>query len=331
MKGRSSRGRLLAALLSTLALGGMAAAPAHGQTDWPSAPIRLISPFAPGGSSDQLARILAPELSQRLGQQVIVENRPGAGGNIGVDAVAKAPPNGSMFVLASPGPMVVNVTLMDSIPYDPVKDLRPVSLIADLPIVLAAHPSVQAKNVAELIALEKARPGSLSFASAGAGTTMHLSGELLNMMAGTKLVHVPYKGAAPAMTDLIGGQVQLAFVDLPTAGAHAKAGRVKILAIGNPRRTQTAPEIPTIGESGVPGYETGGWFGVLAPAGTPDPIIQKMHAVLVDTMKNPAVRERILAIGIEPMATTPDEFAQFIRAEIPKWARVIETSKARGK
>lgn len=328
---RTPRAHWLRILLSTLVLCATASTSAHAQSDWPTAPVRLISPFAPGGSSDQLARLLAPELSQRLGQQVIVENRPGAGGNIGVDAVAKAKPDGYTLVLASPGPIVVNVTLMDSMPYDPIKDLRPVSLIADLPIVLAAHPSVQAKNVAELVALEKARPGSLSFASAGTGTTMHLSGELLNMMAGTKLVHVPYKGAAPAMTDLLGGQVQLAFVDLPAAGAHAKAGRVNILAIGNARRTQTAPDIPTIGESGVPGYETGGWFGVLAPAGTPDAVVGKLHAAIVDTMKQPAVRERILAIGIEPMATTPEEFARFIRAEIPKWARVIETSRARGK
>lgn len=323
--------RRLIRVFSVLAACVLVASPAAAQADWPTAPIRLISPFAPGGSSDQLARILAPELSQRLGQQVLVDNRTGAGGNIGVDAVAKAKPDGHTLLLASPGPIVVNVTLMDSLPYDPVKDLRPVSLIADLPIVLAAHPSVAAKNVAELVALEKSKPGSLAFASAGTGTTMHLSGELLNLMAGTKLVHVPYKGAGPAMTDLLGGQVQLAFVDLPSAGQHARAGRVKILAIGNPRRTQTAPEIPTIGESGVPGYETGGWFGVMAPAGVSDAIVTRLHSVLADIMKQPTVRERILAIGIEPMSTTPQEFASFIRAEIPKWARVIEASKARGK
>ena len=323
--------RQLVRVFSALTACVLVTSPAVAQADWPTAPIRLISPFAPGGSSDQLARILAPELSQRLGQQVLVENRTGAGGNIGVDAVAKAKPDGHTLLLASPGPIVVNVTLMDSLPYDPVKDLRPVSLIADLPIVLAAHPSVAAKNVAELVALEKSKPGSLSFASAGTGTTMHLSGELLNLMAGTKLVHVPYKGAGPAMTDLLGGQVQLAFVDLPSAGQHARAGRVKILAIGNPRRTQTAPEIPTVGESGVPGYETGGWFGVMAPAGVSDAIVSRLHSVLADIMKQPTVRERILAIGIEPMSTTPQEFANFIRAEIPKWARVIEASKARGK
>jgi len=310
-----------------------AIAPALAQPDpgWPKAPIRLISPFAPGGSSDSLARLLAPELARRLGQQVVVENRPGAGGNIGVDAVAKARPDGYTLGLASPGPVVVNLTLMGSLPYDPVKDLKPVSLIADLPIVLVAHPSVSANTVAELVALEKSRPGSMSFASAGTGTTMHLSGELLNMMAGTRLVHVPYKGAGPAMTDLLGGQVQLGFLDLPAVAGHAKAGRVKLLGVGNARRTQTAPELPTLSESGVPGYETGGWFGVIAPAGTPDAIVARLHAVLADTMNTPAVRERILAIGIEPMATSPDEFASFIKTEIQKWARVIDASNARAR
>ena len=332
MKHSSIRRHLVLAAASVLALGAAhgpaAAQPAPG---WPSAPIRLISPFAPGGSSDSLARMLAPELARRLGQQVIVENRPGAGGNIGLDAVAKSKPDGYTLVLASPGPLVVNITLMSSLPYDPVRDFKPISLIADLPIVLVAHPSVNANTVAELVSLEKARPGTLAFASAGTGTTRQPSGELLNLMPGTKLGHVPHKGAAPAMTDILGGQVQLGFVDLPSVAGHAKAGRVKLLAVGNPRRTQTAPELPTISESGVPGYETGGWFGVLAPAGTPEPIIARLHAAIADTMKTPAVRERILAIGIEPMATSPDEFSSFIRSEIQKWARVIEASNARGK
>ena len=321
---------LVVAIVATLLL-VPATTSAQADSDYPKQPIRLISPFAPGGSSDTLARIIAPELSRRLSQQVIVENRPGAGGNIGVDAVAKARPDGYTIGLASPGPMVVNVTLMDSLPYDPLKDVVPISLIADLPIVMVAHPSVAANNVTELIALEKSKPGSLSFASAGVGTTMHLSGELLNMMTGMRLVHVAYKGAAPAMTDILGGQVQLGFVDLPAASAHAKVGRVKMLAIGNARRTRTAPELPTIAESGVPGYETGGWFGLIAPGGTPKAIITRLHAEIADVMNTPSVRERILQIGIEPMATTPDEFATFIRAEIPKWARVIDASKARGK
>ena len=213
---------LVAAIVAALLL-IPATTSAQADSDYPKQPIRLISPFAPGGSSDTLARIIAPELSRRLAQQVIVENRPGAGGNIGVDAVAKARPDGYTIGLASPGPMVVNVTLMDSLPYDPLKDVVPISLIADLPIVMVAHPSVAANNVTELIALEKSKPGSLSFASAGVGTTMHLSGELLNMMTGMRLVHVAYKGAAPAMTDILGGQVQLGFVDLPAASAQGGA------------------------------------------------------------------------------------------------------------
>lgn len=300
-------------------------------TAYPTRPVRLIAPFPPGGSSDSLARIIAPELGRRLGQNVVVENRAGAGGNIGIEATARSAPDGYTIALASPGPIVVNVTLQPNLPYDPVKDLAPISLIADLPIVLVAHPSVAANSVRELIALERANPGQLSYASAGQGTTMHLSGELLNAMAGTKLVHIAYKGAGPAMTDIVGGQVQLGFLDLPSAAPHAKSGRIKILAIGNKKRTVTAPELPTIAEAGVPGYETSGWFGLVAPAGVPAPIIARLNAEIVEVMKNPDVRDRVLKIGIEPMSTSAAEFADFIRSEIPKWAKAIERSKTNGK
>jgi tripartite-type tricarboxylate transporter receptor subunit TctC len=316
----------------TWALAALIALPFAGAAfaqQYPTKPIRLIVPFPPGGSSDTLARIFAPELSRRLGQNIVVENRAGAGGNIGIDAVAKAAPDGYTIGLASPGPIVVAVTLNPSLSYNPVKDLAPVALIADLPIVLVAHPSVSASNIQELIALDRADPGKLSFASAGQGTTMHLSGELLNATAGTKLVHVPYKGAGPAMNDLVGGQVQLGFLDLPSAAGHAKAGKIKILAVGNKRRTATAPELPTIAESGVAGYETSGWFGLVVPAGTPAAIIAKLNAEAVETMKTPEVRERALRVGIEPTSSTPGEFAEFIRTETPKWARVIEVSSGK--
>lgn len=330
MKNAFYRG--LAGLLVALVAGaGTAVAQSASGAGYPSRPIRLIAPFATGGSTDILARIIAPELGKRLGQNVIVENRPGAGGNIGIELVARAAPDGYTIGMASPGPVVVNVTLQKSLPYDPVRDLAPIAMIADLPIVLVAHPSLSVTNVRELIAAEKANPGRLSFASAGTGTTMHLSGELLNVMAGTRLVHVPYKGTGPAMTDILGGQIPLGFVDLPAAAAHAKAGKIRILAIGNRKRTVTAPEIPTIAESGVPGYETSGWFGVVAPAGTPAAIVARLNAELMEVMKDPSVRERVLQAGIEPVASTPEEFGAFIRSEIPKWAKVIESSGAGNK
>lgn len=302
-----------------------------GAADYPSKPIRLIAPFAAGGSTDLLARTIAPEMAKRLGQPVVVENRVGAGGNIGLDAVAKAEPDGHTIGIASPGPLVVNVTLMDSIAYDPVNDFAPIALIADLPIVLVAHPSVPANDVTSLIAADKANPGKLFFASAGTGTTMHLSGELMNVMAGTKLQHVPYKGGSLAMTDILSGQVQLGFLDFPSAGPHIASGKIKALAVGNKKRALSAPNLPTIAESGVPGYETSGWFGVIAPAKTPPEVLKRLNAVLVDVMAAPEVRQRLNQIGIEPTSSSPEQFGQFIRAEIPKWAKVIEFSGAKAK
>ena len=318
--------RLIPTVLAACLLSAGAVRAQTGTTgsDYPNRPIRLIAPFAAGGSTDMLARTIAPELSKRLGQNVVVENRPGAGGVIGTEMIARAVPDGYTIGIGSPGPLVVNVSLMNAMPYDPVRDVTPVSLIADLPIVLVAHPSLSVNNIRELIAAEKAKPGTLSFASAGAGTTMHLAGELLNVMAGTRLVHVPYKGTGPAMTDILGGQVALGFLDIPSTAAHVKAGKIKVLAIGNARRSITAPDIPTIDESGVPGYETTGWFGIIAPAGTPAAVVNRLHAELVTVMKDASVREKLLGAGIEPMATTPEAFGAFIRSEIPKWAKVVQ-------
>lgn len=324
---RPTRRILMAAGLLAL----LTCLPAAAQADYPSKPIRLIVPFATGGSTDSLARIIAPELSKRLGQVVVVDNRAGAAGAIGMDAVAKAEPDGHTIGLGSPGPLVVNVTLADSFPYDPVRDLAPIALIADLPIVLVANSSVAANDVAGLIASDKAAPGRLFFASAGIGTTMHLSGELFNVMAGTKLQHVPYKGTGQAITDLLGGQVQLGFLDLPAAGPHIAAGKIKILAVGNRKRALSAPSVPTIAEAGVAGYETSGWFGLVAPARTPPAVIRRLNEAVLDALAQPDVRSRLLAIGVEPTSSTPEQFGQFIRDEIPKWARVIETSGSKGK
>lgn len=296
---------------------------ASNATDYPNRPIRLIAPFATGGSTDVLARTIAPELSKRLGQQVIVENRTGAGGNIGIDVVAKAAPDGYTIGMASPGPIVVNVTLLSSLPYDPIKDLAPIAMVADLPIVLIANSTVPANNVKELMALERANPGKLSFASAGTGTTMHLSGELFNVMAGTKLVHVPYRGTGAAIADLLGGQIQLGFLDLPSVAGQLKGGRIKLLAVGNNKRALSEPDLPTVAESGVAGYETSGWFGVVAPARTPAAIIARLNTEIVNVLNMPSVREYLLKQGIEPRSSTPDQFAAFIKSEIPKWAEVI--------
>jgi tripartite-type tricarboxylate transporter receptor subunit TctC len=312
------------AVLQTCAAG--AADPAY-----PTRPIKLIVPFAPGGSSDTLARIIGPELSSRLRQPVVIENKPGAGGNIGIDTVVKSAPDGYTIALASPGPIVVNVSLMGGLPYDPVKDLAPVALIADLPIVLVATKSLPVSDVQGLIAADKAAPGKLYFASAGVGTTMHLSGELFNKLAGTRLEHVPYKGAGAAIFDLLSGQVQLGFLDLPSTASHVKSGALKLLAVGNPKRVQALPETPTIAEAGIAGYETSGWFGVLAPAGTPPAVLERLHAALADVMAAPAVRARIVQVGIEPMISSPAQFGDFIRAEIPKWAEVIKVSGASAK
>lgn len=293
---------------------------------FPSKPIRFIVSFPPGGSSDLVARAMAPRLSERLGQQVIVENRPGAGGNIGIDLVAKAAPDGHTIGLGAAGALSVNISLYPSMPFDPVKDLAPVSMLAIIPIVVAAHPSLPAATARELIAYAKTQPGKLSFGTTGNGSAMHLAGELLKQMTDIDMVHVPYKGSAPAAADLAGGQLPLAIVDLTSALPHIRSGRVKAIGVTGPQRSVAAPEIPTIAESGVPDFAAIGWFGVVAPAGTPAPIIARLNAEIVDALKVPEIRERLLAGGAEPATGTPEAFGNFIKSEIPKWARVIKAA-----
>jgi tripartite-type tricarboxylate transporter receptor subunit TctC len=268
-------------------------------------------------------------MSKSLGQPVVAENRPGAGGNIGVDVVAKSAPDGYTFGLAAAGALAINQHLMGKLPYDPVKDLAPVSKLADIPIVVVVANSTPAGSVRELIDAAKAKPGALGFASAGNGTAMHLSGELFKLMAGVDMTHVPYKGSGPAVTDLVSGQVPVGFVDLVSALPQIRAGRVKGLAVASGKRTITAPDIPTVAEAGVPGYDAVGWFGVVAPAGTPRDIVAKLNAETVRIMALPEVRERALATGAEPSTNSPEEFAVFIAAEIPKWERVVKASGAK--
>lgn len=295
-------------------------------SDYPTKTIKLVAPFAAGGSSDALARIVAPELSKRLGQPIVIENRAGAGGTIGIASVTQADPDGYTLGVASPGSIVVAVSMMKSLPYDPVKDLRPIGLIAELPIVMVMNSAIPATTIRDVIELEKKKPGSLSFASAGVGTTMHLSGELMNSMTGMKMVHVAYKGAGPAVTGILSGEVGLGFLDLPSVAGQVAAKTVKIIGVTSKRRTATAPDVPTLAETGVPGYETSGWFGIVAPARTSDAIVARINSELIKVMNMPEVRERLLKIGIEPTTSTPEEFENFIKAEIPKTAAVIKAA-----
>jgi tripartite-type tricarboxylate transporter receptor subunit TctC len=310
----------------SLWIGGAAAQSPALVQGYPNRPIRFIVTFPPGGSTDLVARAIAPRLSERLGQQILVDNRPGAGGSIGMDMVAKAAPDGYTIGLGAAGALAVNVSLYSRMPFDPVKDLTPVCMVAMIPFLLVAHPSVPANSLGELLALAKAKPGQLSLGHGGNGTAMHLSGELLRLMAGVDFAQVPYKGSGPAATDVIAGQLPLAVVDVPSALAQVKAGRLKALGVTTAQRIFAAPEIPTFAESGVPGYESTGWFGVVAPAGTPPGIVARLNAEIVSALKDPVIRDRVLAAGAEPAPGTPEEFAALIKSEIPKWARVIKVA-----
>jgi tripartite-type tricarboxylate transporter receptor subunit TctC len=299
---------------------------AAGAQAYPSKPIRWVVGFPPGGGTDIISRLIAQKMGESWGQQVLVENRPGAGGNIGMDAVAKAAPDGHTIGLGAAGALSVNVSLLPSMPFDPLKDLAPVSMLAIIPIVVAAHPSVPATDARSLIAYAKSQPGKLSFGTTGNGSAMHLAGELMKQMAEFDMLHVPYKGSAPAAADLAGGQIPLAIVDLTSALPHIRSGRVKAIGVTSASRSAVAPEIPTIAETGLPGFDAIGWFGVVAPGGTPSALIARLNAEVVEAMKAPEIRERLMAGGAEPQTSTPEEFAAFIRAEIPKWARVIKSA-----
>ena len=288
---------------------------------WPSKPIRFIVSFPPGGSSDLIARAIAPHMSGRLGQPVIVENRPGAGGMIGVDAVAKAPADGYTIGLAAAGALSSNISLYPSMPFHPEKDLVHISPLAMIPFFLIAHPS-QPATLKEILAAAKSKP--LAYGHGGNGSTMHLSGELLNMLAGTKIQAVPYKGSGPVSTDVLGGQVPLGVVDVPSAIAHVRAGKVRALAVTSKKRISAAPDVPTFEEAGVPGYEAVGWFGVVAPAGTPRPVVERLNAEIRSALQDPEIRARALDAGTEPFTTTPEEFSAMIREETKKWAEVIK-------
>jgi len=290
---------------------------------YPSKPIRFIVSFPPGGSADLISRAIAPRMSEKLGQPVVVENRAGAGGMIGVDAVAKSPPDGSTIGLAAAGALTTNIHIYPSMPFHPEKDLAPISMLAMIPFFLVAHPS-QPATLKEVIA--QARSGNLAYGHGGQGSTMHLAGELLNMLAQVKIQAVPYKGSGPVSADVLGGQVPLGVVDVPSAIANVKAGKLRALAVTSKQRISAAPEVPTFEEAGLRGYEAVGWFGAVAPAGTPREVIQRLNAEIRAALANPEVRERALTAGAEPHATTPEEFAAYIREETKKWGEVVRAA-----
>jgi tripartite-type tricarboxylate transporter receptor subunit TctC len=290
---------------------------------YPSKPIRFIVSFPPGGSADLISRAIAPRMSEKLGQPVVVENRAGAGGMIGVDAVAKSAPDGSTIGLAAAGALTTNIHIYPSMPFHPEKDLAPISMLAMIPFFLVAHPS-QPATLKEVIA--QARSGNLAYGHGGQGSTMHLAGELLNMTAQIKLQAVPYKGSGPVSADVLGGQVPLGVVDVPSAIANVKAGKMRALAVTSKQRISAAPEVPTFQEAGLRGYEAVGWFGAVAPANTPKDIINRLNTEIRSALAAPDVKQRALTAGAEPHATSPEEFAAYIREETKKWGEVVRAA-----
>jgi tripartite-type tricarboxylate transporter receptor subunit TctC len=296
---------------------------------YPNKPIRLICPFPPGGAVDIASRATAHTLSQLLGQPVTVDNRPGAGGNIGAEITAKSAPDGYTLLMTTSGIMGINPALYSKIPFDSIKDFAPVSMLVSLNNVLVLNPSVPAKSVQEVINLAKAQPGKLTYASSGNGTSIHLSGELFKSMTGVDMLHIPYKGSSPAVTDLLAGQVNMMFDNIPSSLPHIKAGKLRALAVTGSKRSQLLPDLPTIAEAGVPGYDSYVWFGVVAPAGTPSEIIAKLNAALVKTAATPEFRDRLTSQGYDVMSSTPEQMAASIRGEIAKWGKVVKASGAK--
>jgi tripartite-type tricarboxylate transporter receptor subunit TctC len=312
--------------LGLLALGlGAIVAPGLARAqpaDWPARPIRFILPFPPGGGTDILGRLIAERLTAGLGQPVVTENRGGAGGNVGAEAAAKSPPDGYTIVLVAPS-LAISPSLYSKLNYDPVKDFAPVSLVATVPNVMITNPSVPAATLKEFIALAKSKPGEMNFGSGGSGTSNHLAGELFNIVAGVKLVHVPYKGVNLAMQDVLSGRVQLVFIGIPAAAPHIKAGKLRALALASAQRSAVLPDVPTADEAGLPKFEVTTWYGILAPAGTPRPVVARLNGELGKIMHSPELKDRLEALATDPLTSTPEEFADLIRREIAKWSEVV--------
>src|SRR6218665_1080482 len=318
---------LLAAALTTIAgLGASGLAQAQA-TDWPSKPVRWVVPFPPGGAMDAIARILGEKAGKTLGQAFVIENKAGAGGNIGADMVAKSPADGYTIMITSIG-MATNKPLYQKLSYDPIKDFAPVSLLAVVPNVLVTNntqPNV--KTVADVIAAARREPGQMTYASAGNGTSIHLAGEMITSLAKIEMMHIPYKGSGPAVSDLLGGQVNYMFDSVTSARNHIQSGKLRALAVTTAKRSKSLPHVPTMAEAGVAGYDVSPWFAVFVPAGTPKPVIAKLNKVLLDTMKQPDVIERLDAIGAEPVGSTPEALASHLARESAMWTKLITDRK----
>jgi tripartite-type tricarboxylate transporter receptor subunit TctC len=313
----------------TFLAAALAVAPAALAQTYPTKTVRMIVAFPPGGTTDILARATAQKLTEAFGQQVVIDNRPGAGGNIGTELVARSPPDG-YTLLASPGSTLTsNPAVYAKVPFDPVRDFAPVTIIAEVPNVLIVHPSLPVRTVKELIALAKARPGQLAYASTGAGQSTHLSAELFKQMARVDMIHVPYKGSAPALTDMVAGQVTVMFDNMPSCLPFVKAGRLKAIAVTSTKRSPTTPELPTVAEAALPGFDVTVWFSVLAPANTPRDIVTRLNGEIVKALKTPDMRERLSQQGAEPVGNTPEEFSAVIKRDLAKWSKLVKDANIR--
>src|SRR5688572_18845610 len=311
------------AILMSVLLGLTVSAAAQ---EYPSKPVRVVDPFAPGGASDVLARIVGQKLTERLGQPFLVENRAGGGGHIGADMVAKAPPNGYTLLVAGV-PHAIGMTLYRKLPYDMSKDLAPITQMATFPSLIVVHPSLPVKNIKELLALAKARPGQINF-GANPGSPNHLSIELLNTMAKVKMVFIGYKGAGPSVADTVAGQIQLVSAGFPSVLGYVQAGRLRPIAVTSTKRSPVLPDVPTVSESGVPGYDVTSWYGIFGPLGLPGAIVTKLNTEIATVLKAPDVNERLAALGAQPAPTTPEELGRIVREEVKRWAEVVKASGA---
>ncbi|SFP07677.1 Tripartite-type tricarboxylate transporter, receptor component TctC [Variovorax sp. OK605] len=329
--GTNARRRQLTLAAACTLLGGaaFAQAPSPSVVDFPNRPIRLVVTFPPGGSADAVVRLLVPRLNEKLGQPVVVDNRPGAGGNVGLSLVAKTPGDGYTLGLGAAGALTANVNLYAQMPFDPVKDFRPVGMVAATPFVIVGHPSIGARTQRELIALAKAKPGTLSIGHGGNGTAMHLSAALFAQMADVKLVEVPYRGSGPAALDAMAGQIPLALVDLPASLQQIKAGKLVAFAVTSAQRVPMLPDVPTVAEAGLPGYDSTGWFGVVAPAGTPAPVVARLNAEINAALGDEQIKASIRNLGAEPAPTSSEAFEAYMQSETKKWAKVIQAAHIR--
>lgn len=316
--------------IAVLAAGVLASVPfvAQAQAAFPSKALTIVVPFSAGGTTDILARVVGQYMSKDLGQPVIIDNRPGAGGNIGAQMVARAAADGYTLLMGTVGTHAINQSLYKKMPFDPIKDFQPLTRVALVPNLLVAHPSQPFKTVKELIAHAKANPGKVNFASSGSGTSIHLSAEMFNQMAGVDMQHIPYKGSAPALNDLLGGQTAIMFDNMPSVIGHVRAGKLRPIAVTTPQRSRALPDVPTIAESGVPGYSATSWFGLLAPAGTPAPVVARLNASILKALADAEVKKKFAEQGAEPHGEKPEQFAEFIRSETAKWGQTVKASGA---